>query len=216
MKNSSFIPALKWHWATPFYDSFIKLTMPERKVKSKVIELLEINSSEKVLDFGFGTGTSLVMIAKSYPQARLFGYDVDEKIMKIARKKFDNENVEVTVFSENLEVISGNSMDKILSTWVFHHLTYDEKLESMSHLYRMLKPGGTLVIADWGKPQNFIMSFLFLILQVVDNFKTYNDNRNGSIAKLLLRAGFVKHSNVPSQNTLFGTLSYWKVSKAED
>lgn len=214
MKKTNFIPALKWHWATPFYDSFIKLTMPEKKIRSKVIDMLEIAATENVLDFGFGTGTSLIMIAKRYPQAKLFGYDVDEKIMDIARQKFDNEIVEVRVFSENLEVISGNSMDKIFSTWVFHHLTYHEKQKSIIQLHRILKPGGILVIADWGKPQNFIMSFLFFLLQVFDNFKTTKDNKNGTIPKLLLLAGFVNHSSNLYANTFFGSLNYWKMYKS--
>lgn len=187
--------------------------MPEYAVKSKVIEMLEIAEGDKVLDFGFGTGTSLVMIAKGYPKTKLFGYDVDEKIIEIARQKFENEKVAVKIFSESLESISENSMDKIFSTWVFHHLMYNEKLESMMQLHRILKPGGVLVIADWGKPQNLLMSFLFFVLQLVDNFRTTKDNRKGKIFELLLQTGFESTSKIPHTNTIFGTLCYWKTSK---
>ena len=48
-KTKDFIPALGYHWLTDFYDLTIKLTMPEKKFRTKLVELLHPNSVDWTL-----------------------------------------------------------------------------------------------------------------------------------------------------------------------
>ena len=53
----NYIPALRYKWLIPFYDFFINLTMPEKKMKRVLIEAADMSSNLKVLAFGCGTAT---------------------------------------------------------------------------------------------------------------------------------------------------------------
>ncbi|MCP9766427.1 methyltransferase domain-containing protein [Lacihabitans sp. LS3-19] len=214
MKPFQYIPALKYHFFTPIYDWFIGLTMPEVKVKTKAIEYLEIKPFEKVLDFGCGTATALILAKNLVPDAEITGFDVDEKIMKIAQNKVDksNQKINLVCLYSNTLPFSDNYFDKIFSTWVFHHLNSEEKLQAFKELRRVLKPEGKMLIADWGAPQNFLMKILFTILQVFDNFETTAHNKKGLLPNTMLNGGFETVEEIGFQNTIMGTLRYWKVS----
>lgn len=63
------------------------------------------------------------------------------------------------------------SMDVVISSLFFHHLTTNQKREALEEICRVLRPGGTLHVADWGKPSNFLMRLTFLIVQFLTVLK---------------------------------------------
>jgi hypothetical protein len=54
-EDKKYIPALGYDWLTGFYDIAIKLTMPETKFRSTLINELTPRDNENILEFGFGT-----------------------------------------------------------------------------------------------------------------------------------------------------------------
>ena len=213
MKPFQYIPALKYHFFTPYYDWFISFTMPEERVKIKTIQFLDIKPFEKVLDFGCGTGTALILAKNLVPDAEITGFDVDFKIMEIARKKVEanGKNIDLVCLSSSTLPFADDYFDKIFSTWVFHHLKSEDKVQAFRELRRVLKPGGKMLIADWGVPKSFLMKISFTILQVFDNFETTDDNKKGLIPSTMLSGGFDTVEELGFQNTIMSTLRYWKV-----
>lgn len=207
-----FYPALKWHWATRFYDQFIAITVPEYEIKAKVLSLVNIQLGEKVLDFGCGTGTGLQIALENQAQAHYYGYDVDPTILDMAAKKLPKE-IHLKLGDSSILPFPDQYFDKVWSTWVFHHLRDSEKKLALEEIMRVLKPQGVFVLGDWGKPQNVLMSWLFFILQLVDNFHTTNSNKRGLIPNLMRKAGFSTIVEKGYRNTLFGTFRYWLVRK---
>lgn len=61
-QRGEFIPALKYHWLTPFFDFFLKWLMPELQFRRRLIEQAGIEKDYRILDIGCGTGTLTVMI----------------------------------------------------------------------------------------------------------------------------------------------------------
>ncbi|WP_428665272.1 class I SAM-dependent methyltransferase [Runella sp.] len=210
-----YIPALKYHFLTPLYDWFIRLTMPEKKVKTQLIQQADLRAGETVLDFGCGTATLTLLMEELHPDCSIVGLDVDPQILAIADKKakLKNSSVQLKAFEGRTIPFPNNTFDKVLSSWVFHHLTTEQKSNAFREIHRVLKPKGELHIADWGKAENWLMRFLFFIVQVVDNFYTTNDNVRGKIPHLLSQEGFQKVEQKGNQSTLFGTLTYLKVPK---
>jgi ubiquinone/menaquinone biosynthesis C-methylase UbiE len=207
----SFYPALKYKIFTPFYDWFIYLTMPEMEIRNRVLELANISGKETVLDFGCGTGTLAAYALNQYFEIEVFGLDVDKKMIEIAsNKKISGLNL--VLFDGKVIPFPDNHFDKILSTWVFHHLRRDEKLQAFKEIRRVLKPDGVCVIADWGHASNFIQRCLFFVLQIFDTFNQTLDNVNGKIPFLIKESGFYSLEEKGHKNTLFGTLRYWVCS----
>lgn len=211
----SYIPALKYHFLTPLYDWFIRLTMPEKKVKTHLIRQADLRGGETILDFGCGTATLTLLMEELHADCSLVGLDVDPQILAIAGKKaqLKNSSIQLKEFDGKTIPYPDNTFNKVLASWVFHHLTTEQKLSAFREILRVLKPHGELHIADWGKAENGLMRFLFFIVQVIDNFYTTNDNVQGKIPLLLSQEGFQKVEQKGNQSTLFGTLTYLKAAK---
>jgi ubiquinone/menaquinone biosynthesis C-methylase UbiE len=158
-----YIPALKYHFLTPLYDQFIRLTMPEQKVKKRLIQQAEVKNGQAILDFGCGTATLILLLEELHPNCSIVGLDVDSQILAISAKKvtLKNSSIQLKEFDGNTIPFPNGTFEKVLSAWVFHHLTTAQKSNAFREIYRVLKPGGELHIADWGKAENGMMRFLF-------------------------------------------------------
>jgi hypothetical protein len=80
-------------------------------------------------------------------------------------------------------------------------------------MFRVLIPGGTLHIADWGKVQDWFMRLAFLPVQMLDSFETTTDNVKGRLPEFCRSAGFQNIQQESCFRTLFGTLSFYQATK---
>lgn len=215
MSQSEFIPALRYHVLTPLYDKFIRLVVPERQIKLRVIELANPSTGDKLLDFGCGTGTLLKLLAEQHATAKAYGVDIDERMMRVAKIKLEKFSDQVTLVSYEGGKLpfENNLFDTVVSSWVFHHFTDEQKVEAFEQIFAKLKPSGKLIIADWGKPSNLLMRLLFFCVQVVDNFKTTAANVAGKIPHFMRLAGFENVKTIESKSTPLGTLAYYTGEK---
>ncbi len=98
----------------------------------------------KVLDIGAGTG-NLTNIASKIGY-NIVGVEPNIKMRKIASEKYpDIKFIPGTFLSLPIE---NNSIDAIISSYAFHHLTDDEKEEAVILFKNKLKKDGVMVIAD--------------------------------------------------------------------
>jgi len=213
---AAYIPALKYHFVTPIYDWFIRLTMPEMKVKNQLVQQAKLQAGEKILDFGCGTATLTLLIEEQCTNCTVIGLDTDTQILAMAKKKLSQKKSAITllIYEGKTLPFPDGTFDKVLSSWVFHHLTAPQKIAAFKEINRVLKPKGELHIADWGKAETKLMKFLFFVVQVFDNFYTTNDNVKGKLPQLIQKGGFRQAEVLGNQSTLFGTLSYFKAIKA--
>ena len=217
MKADSYIPALSHDWLTPFYDSLIRWTMPETTFKRHLIEQARIKSGHRVLDLGCGTATLTLLIKKTHPEATVVGIDGDPKILKIAKRKSDQANLDITL-DEGMGFdlpYPDASFDRVLSSLVFHHLSRENKVATLGEVHRVLRANGELHIADFGKPQNALMRFASFPCQVFDGFQTTADNVKGLMPEFIRSAGFVEVQESARYITLFGTLSLYASRKSK-
>ena len=213
MEQQKYIPALGYDFLTAYYDLAIKITMPETKFRSLLIDELNPQDNETILEFGFGTGQNLILaINKNKNKNTKFtGVDIDPKVKEIAIYKLNKKNISIPLDLYNGEKLPylDNQFDKIYSCLVFHQLDAATKLNCLKELNRVLKPKGKLIIADWGKASNKLMRFTFGFVQLLDGFKTTNDNVKGLMPTFIKNAGFVNVATAKSINTMIGTFSYY-------
>jgi len=214
-KKKDFIPALGYNWLTGLYDLTIKLTMPERKFRTKLIDILNPKDNESILEFGFGTGQNIILAYQRNSKTKFTGVDIDPKVKQIASNKKDKLGITL-----NLDLYDGktfsyedNSFDKVFSSLVFHHLDKETKLSSLKEIHRVLKPNGQLIIGDWGKAKSKTMRVAFYTVQIFDGFKTTNDNVNGLLPKYIEKVGFKNVNESDFINTAIGTYSYYRATK---
>jgi ubiquinone/menaquinone biosynthesis C-methylase UbiE len=204
-----FIPALGVDWLTPFYDAVAWL-LGERAVKRRLIEQARIAPGHDVLDLGSGTGTLVLLVKDTCPAARVTGVDTDPRIRALARRKAAAAGVDVRLVegSATDPPFPPASFDRVLSTLVLHHLTTPQKREALAAARRLLRPGGELHVADWGKPQNALMQVAALTFRFFDGGETTAANLAGELPALIGAAGFSDVRETEHRMTPFGTLTY--------
>lgn len=219
MKNhisEEYIPALRYSWLTNLYDSVMKWTMREDTFKRKLVEQARIKPSDRILDLGCGTATLTLLTKQRHPHAEMFGLDGDQQVLELARAKAAEHGLTITLDHGLAGALPypDNTFDRILSSLLFHHLTRENKERALAEAFRVLRPGGELHIADWGKAQNGLMRIAFLLVQLLDGFETTSDNVNGLLPTLIEDAGFIQLQQTIHYATIFGTLSLYRAQKS--
>lgn len=211
-KAQEYIPALGHDWLTGFYDLTIKITMPEKRFRNRLINELSLEKGGKVLEFGFGTGQNLILAKKICGDIEILGLDIDSKVRAIAERKIEKENLTIPLFLYDGGVFpfENNSFDKIYSSLVFHQLDTATKKNCLREIRRVLRPKGLLVIGDWGKPKSRLMRIPFYAIQLLDGFETTDDSVKGRLPEFMAGSGFIDIEETSHINTAVGVYCFYK------
>ncbi|MBT8245312.1 class I SAM-dependent methyltransferase [Winogradskyella sp.] len=215
MSSKTYIPALGYNWLTNFYDLAICITMPEKRFRTKLIDLVNPLKGENILEFGFGTGENLILGVNRNADVQFKGLDIDPKVKRIAEKKFKANSIDVRldIYNGDKFPYQNNAFDKVFSSLVFHQLDAKTKESSLNEIHRILKPNGVLIIGDWGKPKSKMMRIMFYFVQILDGFATTKDNVNGKLPTYMKKSGFMDVVETGYINTKIGTYCYYKGMK---
>ncbi len=210
-----YIPAARWRVLSRVYDPVLALTMREGHFRKAMLDHVdaELPQGGSVLDVGCGTGTFAIVLTASRPDAQVTGIDGDPEILARAQAKAGAGAVE---WSEGLAgelPLAEDSVDVATMSLVLHHLLPVQKREALAEIARVLKPGGSLHLADWGPPQDPLMSAVFYVSQAIDGFQRTAEHRAGRVPALLRDAGFAEVERYERLRTAGGSLDIW-VAKA--
>tara|TARA_R110001592_G_scaffold319630_1_gene597364 strand:+ start:13438 stop:14100 length:663 start_codon:yes stop_codon:yes gene_type:complete len=214
-EEPKYVPALSANWLTPYYDAIVAATTREHTFKHALIAQARIGAGQEILDLASGTGTLAIWLKQAEPSARVTGVDGDQAILAIARRKTLKANVTVQfdhALSNNLPYPDAY-FDRIVSSLFFHHLTWENKQRTALELFRIAKPGAEVHIADWGFPDNALMRYLFLSIQLLDGFDNTKDNVSGRLVELFESANFREVVQTQTFSTIFGTMALYKAVK---
>ena len=193
----------------------MRWTTRESTFKSALLAQADIRPHNKILDLGCGTATLTIAIKVACRDADVVGLDGDSRILEIARRKATDAGVKISLdrgYSYALPY-GDRSFDKVVSSLFFHHLTTEDKRRALMEIDRVLKQGGELHIADWGKAQNIVMRSLFYIVQLLDGFETTADNVRGRLPTLIKETGFQGMRKTADFATPLGTISLLSAEK---
>lgn len=210
-----YVPALGYHFLTPFYDAVVGATTRERRFKEALIQQARLAPGQRVLDLASGTGTLAIWIKRHQPLLDITGVDLDPAVLAIASRKAKAAKLDIRFErapSYNLPYPALH-FDRVVSSLFFHHLPWQDKMRTARELVRVLKPGGELHVADWGRPTNFVMRGLFLIIQCLDGFETTRDNVAGRLVELFEQAGFADVAEQRTFSTIYGTMALYRAVK---
>ena len=101
------------------------------------------------------------------------------------------------------------SFDRMLSALMFHHLGPEEKVKTLDEARRVLKPGGSLHLLDFGGEQVRSDGFLTRLHHRTERLR---DNFGDRIPTLMREAGFADPTEVASRGTIAGRLTYYRAS----
>lgn len=215
-QGEHYIPALAYRWLTPLYDPVVQWTTRERAFKTALLKQADLRPGARVLDLGCGTATLTLLAKGACPDADVVGLDGDPEILERARHKAQRAGAVLTfdrAMSHQMPY-ADDSFDGVLSSLFFHHLTREAKMATLREVHRVLKPGGTLHVADWGKAANPLMRALFVLVQLLDGFETTGDNVAGLLPTFMTEAGFTDVAETRRFATPLGTIALYAAHKS--
>lgn len=127
-----------------------------RQLRKRAINLADIQPGEQVLDVGCGTGTLAIQAKRRVGKAgRVAGIDPGTQQIARARAKAARRNVSIDFQIGVIEQLPfpDQTFDVVLTTLMMHHLPQSLKIQGLSEIARVLKPGGRLVVADFTHKQ---------------------------------------------------------------
>ncbi len=205
----AYVPAAGHDWALPLYDPFVKLLGGDR-ARRALVDQADIRRGHRVLDIGCGTGTLVVLIKTLHPDVDVSGLDPDSKALFRARRKAYGAKVAIQLdrgFSDQLPYPDG-SFDRVLSSFMLHHLAPEEKERTLREVRRVLKPGGLFHLLDFGgsRPhEGFVARWCHGHHRLKDNF-------GGGILALLTQAGFPDAKEIGHGKLFFTPTAYYRAS----
>ena len=215
-QKNKYVPALGYSWLTPFYDIVVGKTTRERTFKNALIEQADFKPGHQILDLASGTGTLAIWIKQSQPAATVMGLDADPDILALAERKAKRAKVDITLekgLSTHLPY-PNEHFDRVVSSLFFHHLDWVSKTQTAIEIHRVLKPGGEIHVADWGRAENLLMRCLFFAIQTLDGFSNTQDNVEGKLVGLLEQTGFADVALRETFSTIFGTMALYSAAKS--
>ena len=120
-----------------------------RQIIPPITRLVRQRGPLRVLDVGCGTGRTLHQLARTHPELRLHGADLSPAYIKLARKRLE-EVAELTLAVENAEALpwADATFDAVTSVYMFHELPRNARRNAVREMFRVLRPGGVVVIED--------------------------------------------------------------------
>ena len=124
--------------------------------RRKAIDLLKKSQPKTLLDIATGTGDFAIEALRLQPQ-KIVGIDISEGMLAVGQEKLKRKNLTDKIElqlgdSENL-AFADNSFDAV--TAAFGVRNFENLQLGLQEIYRVLKPGGQLVILEFSKPQAF-------------------------------------------------------------
>ena len=111
---------------------------------------LELAQGDRVLDVGCGPGRLTRVVAERVrPNGSVVGIDASEEMIRRARSRRGGDGIQFQVARAQDLPFGDAEFDALACTLVLHHVAGADRAEAVREMYRVLKPGGRLVIAEF-------------------------------------------------------------------
>ncbi|MFC7546979.1 class I SAM-dependent methyltransferase [Plantactinospora sp. GCM10030261] len=144
-----YLPPMGKRWLLPLYDPFSRLAGVGR-LHEQLLDRADIRAGQRVLEIGCGTGNLLRALGRRTPDVDATGIDPDPGALRRARRKAVRSGLTIRyerAFAGALPM-DADSVDRVLSAFMLHHLPEDERDRALGEVARVLRSGGELHVVD--------------------------------------------------------------------
>ena len=130
--------------------------------KKRLIEIMNINSNDKIIDVGSGTGDLTKIILKENKNVLIYSVDLNLEMLNEAKKQFnDRQKKNIKFINANAENLpfENNFFDKYVISFCLRNITYIEK--ALYESFRILKPGGIFYCLEFSAPTSSVINKIY-------------------------------------------------------
>ena len=133
--------------------------------RRKGIAFLRPFSPQSILDIATGTGDLAISMHRKLKASRIIGADISEGMMQVGREKVAKAGLAEYISFEQQDCTAltypDNSFDAV--TAAFGVRNFENIEQGIAEMFRVLKPGGHLMILELSTPEHFPMKQLYPI-----------------------------------------------------
>lgn len=112
----------------------------------RLCKMSDLEKGAKVLEIGCGDGKGATLITKYFSPSHIEAIDLDPKMIERAQKRNKNSSVHFQVGDAAQLPFASDTFDAIFDFGIIHHIPNWH--DCLKELYRVLKPGGQLILED--------------------------------------------------------------------
>ncbi|HKK78673.1 MAG TPA: bifunctional demethylmenaquinone methyltransferase/2-methoxy-6-polyprenyl-1,4-benzoquinol methylase UbiE [Phaeodactylibacter sp.] len=149
----------------PYYDFLNRLLSLgiDTVWRKRAIDQLKGAAPKHILDVATGTADVALEMARRLQPERIIGLDIAPQMLDVGREKVRKKGLERIIElqvgdSENLP-FANNTFDALTVAFGVRNFEHLEK--GLQEMYRVLKPGGKLVVLEFSKPRIFPFKQLY-------------------------------------------------------
>lgn len=111
-----------------------------------LLQMLELDGTLRVLDYGAGTGRYAIAIAQHAPDSRVTAFDIQEPMLDIVRSRAHERHLEnLAAAGPSPDALHAGSFDRVLGV----HLLHEIDDEHLLHVRDLLAKDGFTLLVDW-------------------------------------------------------------------
>jgi ubiquinone/menaquinone biosynthesis C-methylase UbiE len=205
-----YVPAAGKHWRLPLYDLMAKVLGADA-ARRVLVQQIAPRPGDRVLEIGCGTGSLLLAVKQAQPGAEVVGLDPDPAALAIARRKAERAGVPIRTdqgYADELPYADA-SFDRVLSSFMFHHLPRAVKAAALREARRVLKPGGRFHMVDFGGPGSGRRGFIAHLVHADRHLK---DNAEDHVLALMRGAGLADAQVLARRPSPLGSAVYYQAA----
>ncbi|MBI4615911.1 MAG: methyltransferase domain-containing protein [Planctomycetes bacterium] len=133
----------------PLYDLWSLFT--ENRARARSLALAAIRDAESVLEVAVGTGETFARVLAANPAGRVEGIDLTPAMLERARARAartGHSNHRLAVGDAHRLEFAGGTFDVLLNSYLFDLLPEEDFLPVLAEFFRVLRPGGRLVLTN--------------------------------------------------------------------
>lgn len=195
-----------YRWTRHVYDASRKYYLLGRDI---LIDRLRPSAGQTVCEVGCGTARNLICMRRKYPQAKFYGLDASEEMLKTAQGNLKREGFSDSIvlkqgFSQTFDPAALFGLDRPFDKIVFSYALsiIPPWRESVDHALAMLPPGGEIHIVDFGGQEDLppaFRKFLFWWLkmfhvyhkpEILEHLRQLEQEKKGALAYESLFRGY--------------------------
>jgi demethylmenaquinone methyltransferase/2-methoxy-6-polyprenyl-1,4-benzoquinol methylase len=133
------------------------------KWRRKAISQLKKGQPKRILDVATGTAEMAIIASRLLNPEKVIGIDISEHMLELGRKKVEKEG-----FSDVIQLQAGdsetinfadNSFDAVMVAFGVRNFEHLEN--GLKEMFRVLKPGGQLIVLEFSRPRVRIFRGLY-------------------------------------------------------
>ena len=135
----------------------------DRLWRRRAVRMVSAHAPRRILDLATGTGDLAIGLARRLPEATIVGVDLSEQMLEIGRRKVERASLakQVTLVVGDAEQLTFGEGELDVVTVGFGVRNFACLDHVLTEMFRVLRPGGVLVILELTTPPNRLIRWFY-------------------------------------------------------